>query len=140
MLFHSYVRLFLLHAAVWHRSELSEETHDGLQYIIHMWNIFKRFLHVISGVMQAHVRGLRRVERYLCAFHFAVFLFRRLLTGHGSQQAVCSRLLQQEELNKLDFLKLCEIKVFIYLHSRFYKVQSYYHLYCKILLKPSFTL
>lgn len=111
MLFHSYVRLFLLHAAVWHRSadELSEETYDGLQYIIHMWNIFKRFLHVISGVMQAHVRGLRRVERYLCAFHFAVFLFRRLLTGHGSQQAVCSRLLQQEELNKLDFLKLCEI-------------------------------
>lgn len=39
MLFHFYVRLFLLHAAVWHRSaaELPKATHDGLLYYsLHM--------------------------------------------------------------------------------------------------------
>lgn len=137
MLFHFYVRLFLLHAAVWHRSaaELFEATRDGLQYIIYTWNTFKRFLHVISGVIQARVRGLRRLEWYSHAFRSAVFLFWGPLPHHGSQQAICSRLRQQEELNKLNFLKLCEMKVFLYSHSRFYKVHSYYHRYCKIFFK-----
>ena len=131
MLFHFYVRLFLLHAAVWHRSaaELSEAMHNGLQCIIYKWNTFKKFLHVISGVIQARVR---RPAWYLCAFQFAVFLFWGLLPHHGSQQVIFSRLRRQEELNKINYLKLCEIKVFLYLHSTFYKVHSYHHFYCKI--------